>query len=261
MGLAARVFIPNRDNMENGNFNYPARWYHTWWGVVLAGFLGLFIVAGAGFGALVSSYWWQVKSGRGAELARQINQGRPAPNSNPVAWAVRNELETADDPFLGNPNAGIVIAEFIDFKCPRSREAAAVMRQVAEKYGHKVKIIARDFPAESARPGATQLAELAVCAHEQGRFWEMHDILFSNLDSLPANLSDTEASSLADLAGLDKRRWRDCLNKPQTAVEVNQDYAAGFKYQVKGTPTFFVNGRKVEGAVSWEAWEEYLAGK
>ncbi|MBU0546525.1 DsbA family protein [Patescibacteria group bacterium] len=235
-----------------------AKWYQTWWGVTSAGLVALAIVGALGFAILVGKYWWMIKQGRGDELLTQIQKTQPVAKDDPLLMAKRKELETADDPFLGNPNAEIVIVEFVDYKCSNCKSAAPILHQIIDKFGYKVKIIVRDFPIETAHPGATKLAEIAFCANEQGVFWKMHDILFQVQDELPAELSVPDINRLADLAGVNKTKLQSCLDKQEPLIEVNLDYAVGYKNQMRGTPTYFVNGQKVQGVIPREDWEKYL---
>ena len=128
------------------------------------------------------------------------------------------------------------------------------------KYWSKIKVIARDFPAESLHPGASELAVLASCAHSQGKYWALQDILFANQDQIPAKLTEVDMKNLLGQAGVDLMQVQKCLIGSQVKTEINRDYATGFKYGVRGTPTFFINGQKIEGVISLEAWEKFLGG-
>ncbi len=241
--------------MDNKN----PRWYQTGWGVALAGVAGLIVVVVLIIAGMVGYYWWQIKHGRGQTVLSQINRLQTElQKKDPQAAERRKVLETADDPFLGNPNAQIVIVEFLDFKCSNCQTASPIINKVAQKFGNKVKIIVRDFPVESTHPGATALAEFASCANEQGKYWPVHEMLFQNQNQIDAALTDDNIASLARVSDLDIIKLKECLGVNRSHVEVNQDYADGFKYQVKGTPTFFVNGQKLVGAISYEDWEKYL---
>jgi len=154
--------------------------------------------------------------------------------------------------------APVTIVEFADFKCPNCRLAAPILRQVAQKYGNKVKIIFRNFPVESTHPGATRLAEIAYCADRQGRFWPMHDLLYAEQDTLIPVLPRAEVQRLAEKTDLDLKQLWSCLGSPAAAIAVNRDYSDGFGVGLRGTPTWFVNGKKVEGVVPFEVWERYL---
>lgn len=234
------------------------RWYQTWWGVVLVGLIVVVVVIVLGLGSIIGYYTWKIKKGEGGEIARQLN--RAVETTTTTISNVRKELETDDDPVLGNSKAPIVIVEFVDFKCPNCKIADPIIKKITQKYWSKIKVIARDFPAESLHPGASELAVLASCAHSQGKYWALQDILFANQDQIPAKLTEVDMKNLLGQAGVDLAQVQKCLSGSQVKTEINRDYATGFKYGVRGTPTFFINGQKIEGVISLEAWDKFLGG-
>lgn len=235
------------------------RWYQKWWGVVVIAIASAIVIVGIIFLSITIKYWWQIKHGNGEVLFNKYGGFTHTINRPFVTDAIdRKTLESVTAHLLGNPNASTVMVEFLDFKCPNSKAAYPVIRRVAQKYGQKVKILIRHFPTESIHPGATQLAEISHCAYEQGNFWGMADTLFNEQDNLPANLTNEDITSLADRAGLNNNQLQECLRSGRAKTAVNRDYMDGFKFGVAGTPTFFVNGIKVEGAVPYEAWRKYF---
>ncbi len=234
------------------------KWYQTGWGIALAGFISLILLAVVAFLSLVGFYWWKIQKGEASVLIDKISSLQSQKVDDVALASKRAELETTDDPYLGNQNAENVIVEFIDFKCSNCQIAAPIIRKLADLYGYKVKIILRDFPVESIHSGSTQMAEIASCAHEQGRYWLLSDLLFQNQSSFGASLSTEEIKQIAALVNLDQVKLNECLGSGRARIEVNKDYATGFKYQIKGTPTFFINGQAVEGVVSWEEWEKFF---
>lgn len=244
------------------------RWYQTAWGVALIGFLALVILAGTIFGIITAKFWWQIKQGQGSFLQKEFYggftplQGGKTPTqgrgSDRSVGVDRNALENGDFPFLGNPGAAIKIVVFGDFRCPNTKAAWPILQKLVNTYGYKVKLIFRNFPVESTHPGANKFAQIGVCAHEQGKYIQTHDYLFTNQLNLPAYLSALDLAALAKDTSLDLNKLNKCLADNNTLIKVSQDYAAGFKYGVAGTPTFFINGQKVQGVVPWEAWEELV---
>lgn len=222
-------------------------------GALLALFLALFVFYTIG-------YWRQIKNGEGLKLRQTFYGNFDRSIKTPLAAAKpgRAELE-GGGLFLGNPNAKISIVEFVDFKCPNSKMAAPIMRQMMAQYGYKVKLTVRLFPSESIHPGANKFAIVAACAAEQGRFWEAHDALFSNQDAFSKELAGEDYKFLADTAYLDAQKLKECVDSGRTGVKVNRDYADGFRFGVQGTPTFFINSEKVEGVVPMSEWEKVLA--
>ena len=235
-------------------------WYKKWWGIVIIVILFLIFAVVAFFGYFTIKYWKQIRSGQGNTLQKQFyNTASSALSANSsLNEQKRKELETSDDPYLGNPAAEIVIVEFVDFQCPFCKQETATMKKVLQNYGHKVKWIIRDFPIESIHPGATELSQIAYCAQKQNKFWLMHDALFTNQDNLPAKINDSWLNSLSNLADTDFATLKTCYNSDEAKVEVNKDYADAIKYGAIGTPTYFINGQKVAGVSPYKSWEAFL---
>ena len=143
----------------------------------------------------------------------------------------------------GPPTAPITIVEFSDFQCPFCARAQAVLKQVLEAYPNEVQLVFRHFPLER-HPEAKIAAEAAECAARQGKFWEYHDRLFAN----PAAISVTHLGVVAEEIGLDRQALSACLETGASRARVNEDLDHGARAGVTATPTFFVNGRMVEGA-------------
>lgn len=235
------------------------RWYQTAWGVALLGFLTLVVLGGAVFGAITVKFWWQIKQGQGNLLQQQVYRGFDrSVKDNKGQNVDRAVLENGDFPFLGNPNAPITIVVFGDFRCPNTKNAMPIIKKLADTYGYKVKLIFRNFPGESIHPGATRLAYVGVCAYNQGKYWNVSDYLFAKKDDLPIYLLSADMAALASETDLDLGKLNQCLDSSAASIKVNRDYADGYRFGVAGTPTFFVNGQKVQGVVPWEEWEKLV---
>jgi protein-disulfide isomerase len=237
------------------------RWYQTAWGIALLGLGSLVFLGVLVFGTITIKYLWQIKHGQGSLLQQQIYGGfsKNKDTSSPLSTGPGSSSLLAENvPYLGSPTAPTTIVVFGDFRCPNTKNAMPILKQLAGKYGYKVKIIFRDFPGESIHPGATRLAQIGTCAYEQGKYWNVSDYLFSKQDSLPVYLSPTDISDLAGATDLDLEKLKQCMDSSLTSQKVNRDYADGFKFDVGGTPTFFINGQKVEGVVPFDAWEKVI---
>ena len=152
---------------------------------------------------------------------------------------------TEDDPTWGNNDAKIKIIEFSDFECPFCQESFPVVRELLFKYLDDVYLVYRDFPDLINHPNSGKAAEAANCAHEQGKFWPMHDKLFINQE----NLSLDDLRIYAMEVGLETEAFAQCLNSGKYATEIQQDYQDGVELGVIGTPTFFINGYKISGSI------------
>jgi protein-disulfide isomerase len=153
----------------------------------------------------------------------------------------------ATGPSKGPENAPITIVEFSDFQCPFCSRVNPTLAQVQQKYGDKVRIVFRQFPL-SFHQQAQKAAEASLCAHEQGKFWEMHDALFANQQALGVDQLKSQATQL----GLSADAFNSCLDSGKYADQVAQDLKEGSAAGVSGTPAMFVNGRFISGAVPFE---------
>jgi protein-disulfide isomerase len=142
-------------------------------------------------------------------------------------------------PFLGEKNAKVTLVEFSDYQCPFcARNFQQTFPQVMAEYVKtgKVKYVFRDFPLESIHPLAFKASEAARCSGEQGKYWEMHDTLFSNQTKLTP--PDLEAHAKA--VGVDAAKFKQCLDSGKQAAKIRADLADGRQAGVSGTPGFFV---------------------
>lgn len=142
-------------------------------------------------------------------------------------------------PSMGDPKAGIVLIEFSDYQCPYCMDYfSGTYRKVIDEYVKvgKLRYVVRDFPGESIHPNALKAAEAARCAAEQGKFWEMHDSLFTNQRNLPT----TGITDSAKTAGLDLAVLQTCLDSGKHTAGIRKDEEETVRLGVKGTPAFFI---------------------
>lgn len=159
----------------------------------------------------------------------------------------------AKGPSRGPEGAKITIVEFSDFECPFCSRAEESVDQVMEKYAGKVRIVFRHFPL-SFHPNAPKAAEASACAHEQGKFWEMHKQLFANQKGLTV----PELKQHAATIGLDQAKFDACLDGGSMKALVDADTKAGSEAGVNGTPAFFINGRLLSGAQPFAEFEKVI---
>lgn len=164
-------------------------------------------------------------------------------------------LATGDDPQLGSDAAAVTVVEFADFGCPYSRAESFVVRALAQQFPDDVRIIYRDFPLEDLHPGAEVAAQVGTCAAAQGKFWEYHDAIFDAQGDITAE----NIAVIAEEIGLNKAALASCLHDAGTKAEMEQDLGDGYNAGVQGTPTFFVNGEKIEGAIPFDLFVKIIA--
>jgi protein-disulfide isomerase len=153
----------------------------------------------------------------------------------------------------GPATAPVTILEWSDFQCPFCREAQPVLERLLAEFPDTVRLVFKDFPLRShGLAGPAALA--ARCAGAQGRFWEYHDMLFL---TQPAFARD-ELVAYARRLGLDTTRFAECLDSAAPREAVVADQREGREAGVRATPTFFVNGRRVEGALPPEEFRTVL---
>jgi protein-disulfide isomerase len=162
----------------------------------------------------------------------------------------------ADDPMRGNPKAPVTLVVFSDFQCPFCARVEPTLAEVQKTYGEKVRLVWKHQPL-SFHPNAMPAAEAAEAAREQGKFWEMHDRLFSS----QRELSPDTYERIAKEIGLDVRRFQDSTRSGRAKGRIQDDQRVASRVGANGTPTMFVNGEKVEGAVPFEALKAVIDRK
>ena len=162
------------------------------------------------------------------------------------------------DPQQGPSDAKVTIIEFGDFSCDACRSAQpALMAALAQVTEPTVRLVWKDFPLDSIHPYARLRAVAARCAGAQGKFWEMHDLLFGN------NLASSteQLTSLAALLDLDQAIFRTCLTLPATEKLVTDALQEGQKAGVDGTPFFFLNGKAIANIPTQQEWVTLIQSK
>jgi protein-disulfide isomerase len=168
-----------------------------------------------------------------------------AANANP---GVLKQPITDEDHVLGPPDAPLEVIEYGDYQCPHCGKVHPTVRELLARYGPRVRFAFRHFPLVKFHPKAKLAAEAAEAAAAEGKFWEMHDLLYSHQNALePADLL-----KYAEQLGMDLDRFRRDLEAHVHAARVQRDLAGGVRSGVNRTPTFFINGRRHDGGYSAE---------
>ncbi|MBF0184272.1 MAG: thioredoxin domain-containing protein [Magnetococcales bacterium] len=165
----------------------------------------------------------------------------------------RIEVPGPTDLSRGKADAPITLIEFSDFECPYCRRAQGVLQELEKGYGDKIRFVFRHYPLPFHEQ-APKASEAAQCAADQGKFWPFHAALFTEGASLvPAELKKT-----AGKLGLNQATFDGCLDSGRHAARVAADSADGKELGITGTPTFFVNGIRLVGAVSLERFKQVI---
>ncbi|HLC67299.1 MAG TPA: DsbA family protein [archaeon] len=151
----------------------------------------------------------------------------------------------------GSDNATVTILEYSDFQCPFCGQAEPTIKQILDKYPNDVRVIYKHFPLSQIHPYSEKAAEAAECAADQGKFWEMHDIMFANQNNLYTNSLKQYAKDI----GLNTDDFNSCLDSGAMKPRVDNDLRDGGEAGVRGTPAFFVNGRLISGAQPFSVFD------
>jgi protein-disulfide isomerase len=214
-----------------------------------------FVLFLAVFGYKVLHYAMQIRSGKIIELPQFSGDfsatAAQASSANIVSEEILNVGNHAE---LGNKDAYLTIVEFADFECPYSKEASFTVRRMMAKYGDRVRFIYRELPIPALHPNSVGTSLAAECASEQGKFWQFHDKLYTSA----APFTFAQLQTMGREVGLESMQFDKCMieNRYETAIKSDMQTAAALG--LRGTPTFFFNGQKVEGAIPEEVFENII---
>jgi protein-disulfide isomerase len=149
-------------------------------------------------------------------------------------------IATDDQPTKGTANAVVTIVEFTDFECPSCARQHPVVERIVNEFGDRVRLVVRDFPL-SQHANARKAAEAAEAAREQGKYWEYAAVLFRNQSALGIDKLRQYATDL----GLDRARFDASLDSGKLAAKVQRDILDGRKLGINGTPTLYINGKRL----------------
>ena len=144
------------------------------------------------------------------------------------------------DHIQGPANAAVTLVEYGDYECPYCGAAYPIVKEVQNRMGERLRFAFRNFPIPTSHPHAEQAAEAAEAAANQGRFWEMHDLLYENQQ----RLRDQDLRAYAERLGLAVERFDKELAEHVHAARVQEDFMSGVRSGVNGTPTFYINGAR-----------------
>lgn len=209
-------------------------WYFRWWAILLWLFLALVLT-------IMVSAVFAAKNYQSQQLA-SVASGRNY-----------SDTEGQDNYWFGTSTPKITIVEFSDFSCPNSKSSYSKIRALGTKYKDDIKVVFRDYPNITEQ--SIELALAARCAGVQGKFWPMHDKLFQNQGKI-ATTSDL--IKLAEQVGVNAYGFTKCLTSPAEQLRVlnNTEYAE--QIGVRGTPTWLINGVKVDGDLPADVWQQVI---
>jgi protein-disulfide isomerase len=165
---------------------------------------------------------------------------------------------SARDHTEGRADAPLTLVEYGDYQCPYCGAAHPIVKRVQKALGKRLRFVFRNFPLTQAHPYAVVAAQAAEAAALQGKFWEMHDFIYENQDQLEPDVLPAWAQQL----GLDLEEFGADIRQGEITKRIKEDRMSGIRSGVNGTPCFFINGTRYDGAADFEplraALEEQL---
>jgi len=152
------------------------------------------------------------------------------------------------DHIQGPADAPATLVQYGDYECPYCGAAYPIIKEVQARMGERLRFVFRNFPISTSHPHAEQAAEAAEAAAGQGRFWEMHDLLYEN----QRRLRDEDLRTYAENLGLDVELFDKELVEHVHAERVHEDFMSGVRSGVNGTPTFYINGARHDDSYEFE---------
>jgi len=250
----------NIQKIEATNFTSKKPWYKTGAGITFLGFVSLILLVAVVFAGFVSFYAWHLKYGNSEQLVQKFATEKFTQDPSLLETDLNNVEEKEINKFIRpfNPvlypgEKPITIIAFIDFECPFCVESYPVFKSIVSKYEPLVKIVFKHLPLENLHLGAELSASAITCADEQNKFWDYYDGLFLNIDHTQDGLVN-----LAEQLGLNSQNFYTCLEGKKYQKNINQDMMDAVELGLIGTPTYFVNGYKIEGSLSAEQWDQII---
>jgi protein-disulfide isomerase len=180
-----------------------------------------------------------------AALDKAVQQIKTAPPAAPARPQVDPSkvynIPTTGSPARGPDNAKVTIVEFSDYQCPFCGQAEGLVKQVLESYPKDVRLVYKQFPLTSIHPNAMPASKAALAAGRQGKFWEMHHLIFDN----QRQLGPEKYTEFAENLQLDVPQFQKDMESPEILAQINREMQEGKAADVTGTPTIFVNGKRL----------------
>jgi protein-disulfide isomerase len=161
------------------------------------------------------------------------------------------------DHVQGDPHAPVTLVEYGDYECPACGAAFPVVKAVQKHFRNQLRFVFRNFPLTQIHPEAESAAEAAEFAGAHGHFWDVHDALYENQEELGLPLY----LDLAEALNLPQKALREALETREFRAKVRSDFMGGLKSGVNGTPTFFINGKRDDGASDFDSLAGAIAAE
>lgn len=184
------------------------------------------------------------------------NSSLPSPNA--TAKATYDFTFTADDHVKGPENAKVTIVEFADFQCPACKAYSAIMDEVVKQYPADVRVVFKHFPLKTIHFRAESAAFASEAAANQGKFWEMNTLLYEGQDVWSKQTGTATYEEYAVKLGLDIPKFKADIDSDTTKEKVRAVSKFGIEMGISSTPTFYINGKKIENPKSLDAFKALI---
>ncbi|PIR87086.1 MAG: hypothetical protein COU11_02550 [Candidatus Harrisonbacteria bacterium CG10_big_fil_rev_8_21_14_0_10_49_15] len=165
------------------------------------------------------------------------------------------------DQVKGNRDAQLLLVEYSDFQCPACAFYAPIVEELADIYGDRIAFVYRHFPLMSIHPNARPAAWASEAAGQQGKFWEMHDLIFANQNKWATNpRAEDLFTEYAESLGLDTTQFTSDYESEAVRNKVATDINSGQRARITGTPTFFINGQQISNPRSLDTFKLLIDG-
>lgn len=206
-------------------------------------------------------YLWQIKfgspenaqkladsfSGKFTVINSQSNKPEPSPVKD------LNKFIRLENPQKGEKNATVTIVGFIDFECPYCIEDYLKIKNITQKYEPILKIVIKHLPMTNLHPESFNAALASMCANEQKKFWEYYDELF-----IAKKIDSSILKNSARKIGLNMEQFDSCYTTEKYKKEIEKDMMEAVEIGVRGTPTYLINNKIIEGVANDEIWEKEI---
>jgi protein-disulfide isomerase len=193
-------------------------------------------------------------------LVAFTKQGETNVDNVDAATIIQSSNGSIGDRTTGKSDAKVIVFEYADYQCPGCGAAFSTTKTIQDTYKDKVAFVFRNFPLTSIHPNALAAASVAEAAGQQGKFWEMHDLLFTQRSAW-VNLSADQRGSVfvgyAQQLGLDTAKFTSDQSSKLVSEKINFDRALGSKVGVNSTPSFFIGSTKIDATTT----DEVINGK
>jgi protein-disulfide isomerase len=200
--------------------------------------------------------WLLVVSGVGGGVFGMIWLAK---NPSPTRSPQQSYVDSSSGWTKGNKDAKVTLVEYSDFQCPACRNSYAWIKRLNLEFNDKMLFVYRHFPLKEIHSNAELAARAAEAAGRQGKFWEMHDLLFENQSDW-ANQSNAEDTFIkyAQRLNLSVEQFKNDLNSKEVREKVENDYQHSIQSGIDATPTFFLNGKKIQNPRSYEEFKNLI---